>query len=73
MSHATVIEIAQMVNLHPNTIRNWVDAGIIDCKRDFRGWRRFPNPLKTVREIQELLNGERMPKRQDNKGSEIER
>jgi hypothetical protein len=67
MNRTSIAEIAQMVGLHPNTIRNWSDAGIIDCKRDFRGWRRFPNPLKTVREIQGLLNGERMPK---NKGSD---
>jgi DNA-binding transcriptional MerR regulator len=66
MLHATVGQIAQMVGLHPNTIRNWTDEGIIECRKDFRGWRRFPNPLKTVREIEELLKGERMP---ENKGS----
>ena len=67
MPHASVREIAELVGLHPNTIRNWTDEGIIECVKDFRGWRRFPNPLKTVREIQELLNGERMPSNQ--KGS----
>ncbi|MFQ6044362.1 MAG: helix-turn-helix domain-containing protein [Candidatus Poribacteria bacterium] len=66
---ATVQDIAEIVGLHPNTIRNWTDEGIIKCVKDFRGWRRFPNPLKTVREIQRLLNGEQMPKRND-KGSE---
>ena len=68
MAHATVGQIAQMVGLHPNTIRNWVDEGIIECMKDFRGRRRFPHPLKTVREIQGLLNGERMSSNQ--KGSE---
>lgn len=65
MVRATVQDIAEMVNMHPNTIRNWTDAGIIKCKRDFRGWRRFPNPLKTVKEIHQLLNGEKAPEKQE--------
>ena len=58
MQRATVSDIAEMVNMHPNTIRNWTDAGLIDCKKDFRGWRWFPHPLKTVKRIQGLMNGE---------------
>jgi len=70
MNRVSIREIAEMVKLHPNTIRNWADRGIIECQKDFQGWRRFPHPFKTVREIQELLKGERMPK---NKGSGNER
>jgi len=58
MERATVSEIAMMTNLHPNTIRNYANRGIIKSKRDFRGWRFFPKPLETVRRIQGLLNGE---------------
>ena len=55
---ATVGEIADITKLHPNTIRRWADRGIIYSKRDFRGWRFFPNPMKTVARINALLNGE---------------
>lgn len=58
MERATVSEIATMTNLHPNTIRNYADKGIIKSKRDFRGWRFFPRPLETVRRINALLNGD---------------
>lgn len=58
MDRATVGKIAAMTNLHPNTIRNYADKGIIESKRDFRGWRFFPHPLQTVRRINGLLNGE---------------
>lgn len=62
MSRATVRDIAEMVDLHPNTIRNWTDKNLINHKRDFKGWRWFPQPLRTVREIRKLLNGETVPK-----------
>lgn len=58
MERANVSEIANMVGVHPNTIRNWADKGIIHSRRDFRGWRFFPKPLETVKRIQGLLNGE---------------
>lgn len=58
LGRATAKDIADMVNVHPNTIRNWADAGIIEAKRDFRGRRWFPNPLSTIKRINGLLNGE---------------
>jgi hypothetical protein len=63
MPRVTVRDIADMTNLHPNTIRNYADAGWIDCKKDFKGWRWFPNPLKTVKQIQGLINGETVPEK----------
>jgi len=58
MERATVSEIAEMTKLHPNTIRNYADRGIIEARRDFRGWRFFPKPLETVKRINALLSGE---------------
>ena len=58
MERVTVSGIATMTGLHQNTIRRYADKGIINSKRDFRGWRFFPEPLKTVKRIQGLLNGE---------------
>jgi DNA-binding transcriptional MerR regulator len=58
MARATVGEIAQMVKLHPDTIRRWADRNIIQSKRDFNGWRIFPDPLGTVKRINGLLNGD---------------
>ncbi len=58
MERATVSEIAEMTGLHDNTIRRYADRGIIESKRDFRGWRFFPEPLKTVKRIRALLDGD---------------
>lgn len=58
LGRATPKDIAQMTGVHPNTIRNWVDTGILKCDRDFRGRRLFPKPLETVKRIQGLINGE---------------
>ena len=58
MERATVSEIAEMTGLHDNTIRRYADRGIIESKRDFRGWRFFPEPLKTVERIRALLDGD---------------
>jgi excisionase family DNA binding protein len=34
-------EVAKMLNLSPQTIRDWVDKGWIDCVRLPSGHRRF--------------------------------
>lgn len=67
MPRATVCDIAKAVDMHPNTIRNWTDKGLIEHKRDFRGWRWFEDPVETIRTVQMLLNGEKI------EGSEKER
>jgi DNA-binding transcriptional MerR regulator len=64
MERATVREISAMTGLHINTIRRYADRGIIESKRDFRGWRFFPEPLKTVKKIKALLDGEIQPGKQ---------
>lgn len=58
MALATPKTIADRTNLHPNTIRNWADHGIITATRDFRGRRWFPKPEETIERIDALLNGE---------------
>jgi len=58
---ATAIDIAKMTGIHPHTVRSWADKGYIDCEKDFQGWRWFPDPMKTVREVQDLLHGRRNP------------
>lgn len=54
---ATVKEIAESTGLCIQTIRAYADKGLIESRRDFRGWRVFPEPLKTVRKIQTMLRG----------------
>ena len=39
----TTSEAANMLNAHPNTVRKWADAGLLNCYRvGSRGHRRFP-------------------------------
>jgi len=58
MAKERVADIAKIVGLHPNTIRNWADKGLIESKRDFRGWRVIPDKLKAIQRIQGLMDGE---------------
>jgi len=41
-----------------DTIRNWVDEGVLSAERDFRGWRWFPKPDETIRRVKALLYGQ---------------
>jgi len=58
MKNATVKDMVELTGLNQNTIRAYADKGIIESKRDFRGWRVFPNPMATVKRINGLLSGE---------------
>ena len=58
MKRCTVKEMSSLTGLHVNTIRRWADLGIIESRRDFRGWRFFPRPMETVRRVRGLLDGE---------------
>jgi len=59
-NRATVNDIATSLGniISADTIRNWVDEGILPAERDFRGWRWFPKPDETIRKVQELLYGQ---------------
>lgn len=58
MKQVMVGEIARATGLHENTIRRYADRGYVEAKRDFLGRRFFPEPMKTVKRIRGLLNGE---------------
>jgi len=58
MGRMTPTELANIVEVHPNTIRNWADKGIIESRRDFRNWRYIPNPIETITRIRGLLCGD---------------
>lgn len=59
MTRATVTDISKLVNLHPNTLRRWTDCGLLEHKRDIFGRRWFPDPLQTIEEINQLLDGKK--------------
>lgn len=52
-----ITKIAKLTNISPNTVRNYCDRGLIPCKKDFKGWRHFDNPLDTVMKIKQLQEG----------------
>lgn len=58
-NRATVNDIAKSLGgiISADTIRNWVDEGVLPAERDFRGWRWFPNPEKTIQRVQDLIYG----------------
>lgn len=58
MSRTFVSGIAKEVNLHPQTIRNLVNRGIIEAAIDYNGWRWFPKPDETIKRVEELLYGQ---------------
>lgn len=60
MEKLGIRDIAEMTGLHTNTIRRYADRGYIESKRDFRGWRHFPEPIKTIQKINAMLSGDLM-------------
>lgn len=57
-TQTTVKDIAEMTGLNVNTVRRWADKGFIHSKRDYKGWRVFPDPMQTVKRINALLTGD---------------
>ena len=55
MKRATVNYIAALVGCHRSTIRKLADKGLIESRRDYNGWRIFPEPEETIQKAKELL------------------
>ena len=56
MKRATVNYIAALVGCHRSTIRKLADKGLIESRRDYNGWRIFPEPEETIQKAKELLD-----------------
>ena len=42
MAVLTVADVAQLLHVHPNSVRRWADVGLLSCYRiGIRGDRRF--------------------------------
>jgi len=55
---ATVEDVSEMTGVSTATLRRWCDKGLVEHNKTYAGWRWFPEPLKTVRKIKALLDGE---------------
>ena len=58
MLRTSVEDIAQMTGVSTATVRRLCDKGMIDHKRDYKGWRWFDEPKKTIKQVKSLLNGD---------------
>ncbi|MBC8235910.1 hypothetical protein H8E77_40715 [bacterium] len=69
-NRTTANDIAKSLGgiISADTLRNWVDEGVLPAERDFRGWRWFPKPEETIQRVQDLIYGKVV-----DKGSESER
>jgi len=58
MRLATVQDIAERAGVAPKTVRKIADAGLIESKRNYVGWRVFPQPEQAAEKIRQLLTGD---------------
>lgn len=58
MKRITVRDIAKLANVNVKTVRRIADKGLIESRRDYNGWRIFPNPERAVEVIRQLLLGQ---------------
>ena len=52
---ATVIDVARAVNCSSYVVRTLADRNLIECKRDYNHWRRFPDLKKSVSQAKQIL------------------
>jgi len=55
---ATVDDISMMTGISTATVRRWCDKGMLEHSKDYKGWRWFAEPKKTVKQVKLLLNAE---------------
>jgi len=58
MLRTSVEDIAQMTGISTATVRRLCDKGMIEHKRDYKGFRWFPEPKRAVKQVKALLDGE---------------
>ena len=58
-----LIQDLERVGLHAETIRRLEKRGVITCRRDVNGWRRFPE--QTVVQLRELYAKDSEPDQQE--------
>lgn len=58
MERATTQDIAKLANVNVKTVRKIADKGLVESRRDYNGWRIFPNPEKAAETVRQLLLGE---------------
>jgi excisionase family DNA binding protein len=51
----TVAQVAKQLGVHPNTVRNWCDKGLLECVKLPTGYRRFTQDSidRLIEEMQE--------------------
>ena len=61
MMSNSVSVTARLSGVSPSTVRNYCDKGIIEARRNARGWRYISDPIKAAQTLRELFTGEKPP------------
>ena len=52
---ATVSDVAKAAKCSSHTVRVLADRGLVSMKKDYNGWRRFPDLAQSVQDVQQHL------------------
>lgn len=52
----TIEDISEMTGISTATLRRWCDKGLVECRKSHSGWRWFPEPKKTIKQVKSLLD-----------------
>ena len=56
---ATVIDVARAAGCSSHIVRTLADRKLIECRRDYNSWRRFPNLDQSVKQLREIIKLEK--------------